>query len=446
MSIDRGMAMVRGLGTIILLLYLAVTPVHAEGKLIKAPIPSKRLIVFVHGFIAGADSTWKNEQTGVLWPALLHAKGDETFERADVYVYSYFSGLGAGSSKITDIADKMAAELEDKQGLNIGSYESVLFVAHSLGGIVVRKYLLDQSHLPNGVLDNDRVKGIFLFGTPMTGSGVANIASNIFRSKTLWQMAQSKDPDSFLNVLRADWIKAGLGTKIKSNCAFETTGAFDLFFWDIKAVQPSSVEPLCNAGFTGMPNHNHHQIVKPANAMAYPHVLLRRWYLKTFGDEKLEASNVAIAACAIDKYGKSHIELFSRELFKLSIEHHVTLTLPKDWSAEARSFVSRGAPPKVIGIHYSCFENGTGDRFIEEGRIDFNKFLSSFAATDVKIVAYSRAFYDRFIEENITRANRKAFVDTGRLKLLGLQYGREIGPAQAAEFGKLVSDALSGVR
>lgn len=61
----------RGLGVILLCSCLAMVSAHAEGTLMKASIPSKRLIVFVHGFISGAENTWKNESSGAYWPALL---------------------------------------------------------------------------------------------------------------------------------------------------------------------------------------------------------------------------------------------------------------------------------------------------------------------------------------------------------------------------------------
>ena len=428
-----------------MLIVLCITGTHADAQLLNAHVPSSRLIIFLHGILGSAKGTFTSVEDGkeVYWPELMH--NDDVFERADIYSYEYSTSVDVDSARINDIVDQMAVELD--QVVNVRNYDSVLFVAHSLGGIVVRKYLLEQSRLNDqGVLGDDRVKGIFLFGTPMDGSAVANLGSAIFNSKTLWQLGQSDDPDTFLSTLRHEWIKAGLGKAINSDCAYETAGVVSFLFWSKKVVKPRSAEPLCNTGFTGIPDRDHQEIVKPDGVTAYPHLLLREWYQGIFESRKIGSSEVVIASCHIDQFGNYHLEGFSSKLFDLSTSHHVSLRLPKDWTSDAISLMWRGDEPKVVAIHYSCFEDRNTEEpyVIKNGGQDFNKFLTEMASTNVKVISYSRVFdgYPSFIEDMITRANRKAMVDTGRLILLPLKRGRPVGAEQFEKFGNLVSDAI----
>ena len=76
--------------------------------------------------------------------------------------------------------------------------------------------------------------------------------------------------------------------------------------------------------------------------------------------------------------------------------------------------------------------------------VDFNELLASLANTDVKVLTYSRAFWDypSFVPENITKANREAFKD-GRLLMLPLRHGVAIGPDDIKRFEQLVDQALA---
>jgi pimeloyl-ACP methyl ester carboxylesterase len=428
---------------ILLFMIISASGTRADTAIIDATVPSSRLIVFVHGIRSSAAATWTNEKTRAFWPQIV--RQDPAFERSDIYVHDYRSSLDVDSASISDITKQMAADLDEKA--KIKSYSNVVFVAHSMGGIVVRNYLLDQSRQAGGgVLSDDRVKGIYLFSTPMSGSAVADLGSAIFKSKTLWQLKTSNDPDAFLNSLRADWINAGLGTKVKSNCAFETVGVVNVFFWSKKVVEPSSVEPLCNAGFTGLPDRDHGLVAKPEDADAYPHLLLRQWYRGIYGDEQLATGDIVIASCDIDQYGKRSMEGFAASLFDISLSHYASLPLPKDWSKDAISLLWRGGEPKVVAIHFSCFQDGLGDEYFEERRVDFNNFLSDLADTKVKVVTYSRAFYKGFVNDNITRANRRAFVDSGRIAFLKLGFEPRRRAQEYKEFSKLVEKTATGKR
>lgn len=373
------------------------------------------------------------------------------FDRADILVYPLVTDFGGDSPRITDIADKLATDLNDR----LKPYTSVLFVAHSLGGVVLRRYLLVESRKEGGGITSDnRIKGLLLMGTPMNGAGIANLGSGIFSSKTLWQLGESDDPDSFLDTLRDEWIDEGMVPRIPTECGYETVGVPVKFLWwevgtGVTVVTPDSASALCTTGVTGLARLDHFGIAKPDTFDAQPYQLAVRWYQEIFDDpeERTTSDDVVIANCEVDRYGKSLFDKLAKSLYDSSISMRVSPRLPQDWSSDTpNSAIWTGTEPRLLVIHYSCFqdEDGVDEDVLEERRVDFNELLASLANTEVKVLTYSRTFWDypAFVQDNITKANREAFKD-GRLLMLPLQHGVRIGEDAVKQFGELVDQALA---
>ncbi len=316
----------------------------------------------------------------------------------------------------------MALRLE--QQLDIRSYQSVLFIAHSLGGVVVRKYLLNQHRLhDHGVLSENRVKGIYLFGTPMNGSGVANIGMRFFNSTTLWQLADaSGDPDQHLSKLSIDWINEGVGSMVRSQCGFETRGVVKFVFWERDIVNWSSASALCNSGIVGVINADHFGMAKPANAQAPAHLLVRAWYNSIFHDQPLRSAEVVLVNCEVDPYVDSFTPLLARTLNMESIPFAASIRLPRDWAAEDVNFLWRDVPPKVVIVHFGCFADTLHDAEQKEAADDFNSFLASVDEAGVSVIMYSRAFYEKLFEDQLTQENQKRLVETSRMCPVALRH------------------------
>jgi pimeloyl-ACP methyl ester carboxylesterase len=431
------------LRSILLGALLFILPAASTAEVDKAEIPSRRLIVFVHGIGGDAQGTFSNADTKVFWPELLRSDGD-VFSRADIYSYGYKSGLGAGSSGIDLLASEMALRLE--QELDIRSYQSVLFIAHSLGGIIVRKYLLDQHKLQDhGVLSDNRVKGIYLFGTPMNGSGVANIGMKFFNSKTLWQLGDAAaDPDQYLSRLSIDWINEGVGDIVSSRCAFETRGVVKFFLWERDVVNWSSASALCNSGIAGIIDADHFELVKPASAEAQAHLLVREWYNSIFQDQPLQTTQVVLVNCEVDPYVETFTPLLSRTLSKESITYSASVRLPQDWAEEDVNYLWNDAPPKVVIVHFGCFADGLNDAGQQEAADDFNRFLSSVEKAGLSVVMYSRAYDDNLFEEQLTKENQQRLVETGRICPVALKHRAQDRTKEAKRVVNITINLLSG--
>lgn len=99
-------------------------------------------IVFVHGFLSNANSCWLSN-SGCYWPDLI--KDDPRFAAPSIFLGGYHTARNSESYKIHDCAEELICALErvDMAGTPSPiSTDNLLFVCHSLGGVVTR-YILD---------------------------------------------------------------------------------------------------------------------------------------------------------------------------------------------------------------------------------------------------------------------------------------------------------------
>jgi triacylglycerol esterase/lipase EstA (alpha/beta hydrolase family) len=131
---------------------------------IQKPNPTK-LVVFIHGINGDPIKTWDNEDQNIFWPRKL-AK-DPDFTNADVLSFGYESECGP-SLNIREIATHLHTTLE--AAIAQIPYRSLSFVAHSMGGLVVREFILTHLQKINVPLDS-----MVLLSTPNLGSSLANL-------------------------------------------------------------------------------------------------------------------------------------------------------------------------------------------------------------------------------------------------------------------------------
>jgi pimeloyl-ACP methyl ester carboxylesterase len=105
-------------------------------------------IVFVHGILSGGEAAWGQPS----WPELL-AK-ESGCQNAGVFVFTYESTLSSGTYSIGDVVDALREHF-NLEGL--WEQRRVIFVCHSMGGIVVRRFIVAnqvkfiERHYPVGL-------------------------------------------------------------------------------------------------------------------------------------------------------------------------------------------------------------------------------------------------------------------------------------------------------
>jgi pimeloyl-ACP methyl ester carboxylesterase len=198
-------------------------------------------VLFVHGFSGDPTKTWGK------FPALL--MGEKRLNSWDIYSLGYHTGLSldiVGIWRANPGLTVLAGLLGTRAALPpLKRYQSLALIAHSMGGLVVQRAILDDPGL------RKRVGYVLLFGTPSEGLDKASWFK--FWKPQLKDMA---DDEEFIKRLRAQWTQM-----IGDNPTFKlytTAGDEDQF------VPPeSSIRPFA-AGWTRVVRGDHLSIVKPS--------------------------------------------------------------------------------------------------------------------------------------------------------------------------------------
>ena len=136
-------------------------------------------ICFIHGLTGDRDSTWTAHGQSIPWPkTLLPPK----LEKSRIFTYGYDAYIvgkaTAGSGRLIDHATNLLHDLTmDRAGCN-ASTRPLVFIAHSLGGLVCKEAILLSRNNPERHLRSifDCLKGIIFMGTPHRGSWMADWA------------------------------------------------------------------------------------------------------------------------------------------------------------------------------------------------------------------------------------------------------------------------------
>ncbi|TQV91653.1 ankyrin repeat protein [Cordyceps javanica] len=144
-------------------------------------------IVALHGLGGHAFKTWTNSD-GHLW---LRDSLPSHVPRSRIMTYGYDSSFKFSSSraKIVDFASELATRLDLERGHVAERHRPLIFICHSLGGVVFKELLITLS------LQTERyqnlaksVSGVIFLGCPHRGSRIASTAqllSKIINAATL---------------------------------------------------------------------------------------------------------------------------------------------------------------------------------------------------------------------------------------------------------------------
>ncbi len=167
-----------------------------------------RVIVFVHG-IHGSRESWR-APNGAYWPQLIQT--DPHFQKSDVVVAEYPTPSMRGRLSSDQLSQMLWQKLKTQ---GVWEHREIVFVAHSLGGILTEEMLLSHP------ADAAHVRFIVSYATPHEGSFVANLA-RIYDSDPLLTDLKDGDDNSFLMDLEERWRGTQSMATIHRYCAVET--------------------------------------------------------------------------------------------------------------------------------------------------------------------------------------------------------------------------------
>lgn len=136
-------------------------------------------ICFVHGLTGNRDSTWTARGQSAPWPKTLLPPN---LPRARILTYGYDAYIVrksvASSNRLTHHATNLLNDLTTNRASCSALSRPLIFVAHSLGGLVCKEALLLSRHNPESHLRGifDCTNAIVFMGTPHKGSWMAGWA------------------------------------------------------------------------------------------------------------------------------------------------------------------------------------------------------------------------------------------------------------------------------
>ncbi len=197
-------------------------------------------LVFVHGFMGDPKQTWGE------FPSLI--SGDSRLSEWDIYSFGYSTrlrldlvGLWSADPPLQSLADLLRTAVANRP---LDRYKALGLVAHSMGGLVVQRAILDDEGF------RGRLSHVFLFGTPSGGLVKASLFTSLKR-----QLRDMAADGQFIGGLRKTWdheFNATLPFKFTA-----VAGDRDEF-----VPRESSIDPFPENQRAMVPG-NHLQIVKP---------------------------------------------------------------------------------------------------------------------------------------------------------------------------------------
>ena len=205
-------------------------PEYQQGTLnaIRSRPDYERAVVFLHGFSGDRDDTW-DRLPGLLGTVVsdwdIYTLGYATTFRPDLL------GVWSADPDLPILATMLKTQARIAP---LRRYRSIALVAHSMGGLVVQRALVDDPELAR------RTDKVVLFGTPSAGLRKASWV--FFWKRQLRNMARGSE---FITELRRDW-----------DARFEPEPGFDL---KVVAGERDQFVPS-ESSLAPFPRHVHHVV------------------------------------------------------------------------------------------------------------------------------------------------------------------------------------------
>lgn len=156
-------------------------------------------VVCVHGLNGHPQRSFTHAKTNVYWPRDL-LPDQVPMARVLTYGYDSSSKYTAIGESVLDIALQLTNNLKDVRRQDEERDRDILFVCHSLGGIIVKKAILLHHFCEDAKAVQRSIVGVFFMGTPHCGTSVANIGSVVAKIASTFVDA----PRNLIRMLQKD--------------------------------------------------------------------------------------------------------------------------------------------------------------------------------------------------------------------------------------------------
>ena len=158
-------------------------------------------LIFIHGLGGGSRKTWaKDEDPQLFWPGQWLPR-DEEFQDVRILTFGYDADWDKESIlNIHDFGRSLLYAIKDYPDSSKTQQHPIIFVCHSLGGLVAKKAFNMSNSLKGYEEIAQRIRVIFFLGCPHDGSNLADRLSLIIR------LLPNFTTRPFLNDLQTDSI------------------------------------------------------------------------------------------------------------------------------------------------------------------------------------------------------------------------------------------------
>lgn len=231
-------------------------------------------IVFVHGYFSSSESCWRNKKSNVFWPDLI--KEDSRIPEMSVFLGGYYTGVDSGSYAIRECSEELFNTLRRRSPCGKMApidLKKIIFVCHSLGGIVVR-YMLEsyrEHFAPHKI-------GLVLMASPSIGSDYADRLSKLasfYKNRTGKQLRKNSEILSDLDGRFKSFIEARVANTFFGAEAIEHVGL--IYMRWLPGFEPIVMKSSASRYFANqriIPGTNHSTIVKPTSITHDSHSFL----------------------------------------------------------------------------------------------------------------------------------------------------------------------------
>lgn len=223
-----------------------------------------RLIMFVHGLGGDSHATWR--RPGRDGFAELIRRDPPLRDNADLAFFEYPTSLfrlpfTAKPPRIRDLAEGLRSLIENRYP----DHKSIALVCHSLGGLVARRYLIEEVKRGSTL----RVDKLLLFAVPHHGSGLASVGRYIsWRHNQLSQLCRNSE---FLEELNSEWARLDMQNRVELK--FVVAGQ------DRVVDKQSAVNQWGDHRVETILDADHISVVKPQAPTDLAYLILRRFIL-----------------------------------------------------------------------------------------------------------------------------------------------------------------------
>lgn len=268
-------------------------------------------IVFVHGLSGNAIDTWTNSN-GFCWPREI---GKE-LSNVDIWTLGYNASPTGQTLALPNLAANIVARLKNAK---VGSYP-IMFVCHSLGGLVVKQILRNCSDRKDKARSIfDETKGVIFLATPHAGSLWTAALKKIplINGSLLFQALEWNDPHLYdLNLWFRDNFKGEVSVY------FETLPTAGIMVVDTNSSDPGMpcVRPVPVEA-------DHIEICKPATADELVYVDSKSLIEQVFFCKTIEAK--VLSEKLLHTICISSLVAYQKELFFLDLTKCISRSISK---------------------------------------------------------------------------------------------------------------------